>query len=678
MLTARGFWFLVVALFALAIGLGGGRAFLALLALPFLLLGNPPEIPDVPPSAFLALLGLTLLLWFAWEAFFFTLRTHDLRSRVRVVRELGEARGPVTTLWAGGPFVVRTAVLLDGAPGLPYAAVADRLPFGAAVAGGDWEASGPLTAGEALHVEYHLRCDLPGAVRFEGVRLRTGDLCGFFHHVTFLPCVQVLRVLPRLADRHQTPGLKRHNHLLPPGSHRLHRPGSGSELLDLRDYQPGDPPRTIAWKVSARRDKLITKEFESEVPVRCTLFLDTSAAVRLPSTGGKAVQRLVEIAAGAARSAASSRDLVGLCLFDENGVEVIRPDRHGAHLTRLLRRLAEAAALAPSAARADPEALLPLAYAFAEETYPERLAPELNAVPFWLEWVASFPGYWRGKVGPLTDVYRNRAFIARLFVRDLPLACLGSAFFLALADGGEGGVPDWLLSFLVLCGAGFPPAGLLALLAIDALAGRQRRLARWRKRLAALLAARHGLTPGGVETLLEDNDAFSLHLQRFLAEHQVPYLLPPYDDRGRYLFASPEKVQVLASALLRAVAHGHDNELFVLLADLLETEDELAPLLNAVKVALSRHHQVVLVCPWPPGLPPPGDEEEPPPDPRHLKHESLEAALRRRLGAAYRKVRRTFSRLGVPVVCAAGEEAIPLILDRLDRLRAAAVRSPRR
>ena len=56
---------------------------------------------------------------------------------------------------------------------------------------------------------------------------------------------------------------------------------------------PGDPPRTIAWKVSARRDRLITKEFESEVPVRCTLFLDTSvvgaravaAATRRPRDG---------------------------------------------------------------------------------------------------------------------------------------------------------------------------------------------------------------------------------------------------------------------------------------------------------------------------------------------------------------------------------------------------------
>ena len=40
---------------------------------------------------------------------------------------------------------------------------------------------------------------------------------------------------------------------------RLHR---GDELATLRDYQAGDPQRHIAWKASARHDKLLVKDFE--------------------------------------------------------------------------------------------------------------------------------------------------------------------------------------------------------------------------------------------------------------------------------------------------------------------------------------------------------------------------------------------------------------------------------
>jgi uncharacterized protein (DUF58 family) len=38
--------------------------------------------------------------------------------------------------------------------------------------------------------------------------------------------------------------------------------GAGDELAMLRDYQPTDPLRSIAWKASARHDTLLVKEFE--------------------------------------------------------------------------------------------------------------------------------------------------------------------------------------------------------------------------------------------------------------------------------------------------------------------------------------------------------------------------------------------------------------------------------
>jgi uncharacterized protein (DUF58 family) len=645
MLTARGFWFLFAGVLVLFIGLFARQ-----------------------PA--LTLMGLSVGLWFGWEWLMFLARLRGVQGRLRVVRQVRDERGPVAALWSGRTFEVRAAVALEGPTSLPYAAVSERIPFGVEAVDGATAAGGPLAEGEPLGVSYRIRCPSVGQVRFEGLRLRLADLQGFFYAVAFVPGVKVYRVLPALVDHEgRAVGVKRHNRLPPPGVHRLRRPGSGSELLDLRDYLPGDPPRTISWKTSARRDRLITKEFESEVPVRCTLFVDASASVRLPSAGGKPVQRLAEIAAAVAQASAAARDLTGLCLFDENGVRVLaRPDRSGPHLSRLLQILADAAALAPADARVDPALLLPSAYALAREVYPDQLRAEVNALPWLFKWFGGFPGHWRHRAGWLGALFRRKGRITLLLARDLPLLLSLSAVLLLvfLGDDGVTAAAAALLLSPVLVASALLFWPLATLLTIG-----QRRRARWRKHLAALLAARHGLLPGGVEALMEDEDALSLHLQRFLAEHQVPYVLPLYDEQGRFRFAAPQKVPVLAAALLRSVAHGHDNELFVLLADLLELDDQLGPLLKAVRVALGRHHQVLVVCPWPPGVPPPDEQEDEdaPPRPTATLREALEQATRRRFHGAFRRLRRTFGRLGVPVLCAAAGEAVPLILDRIDRLR---------
>jgi uncharacterized protein (DUF58 family) len=663
MLTPRGRWFLLAGLVLLS-----GAALGQFLA--DIVSWQEPIILRNTSQA--AMLAVALLLWFGWEWFQFAYRARLMVGQLEVVREVGDQRGPVQALWCGRTFRVRVTVRAPEGVRFPYLVLEDRLPYGAELARGTPQIEGGLEAGGAVSLEYSVRVAAAGRVRFEGLRVRLADLQGFFYRSTFVPAVAVYRVLPPIVGtRGQRATLKRQNLLLPPGYHRHRRPGSGSELLDLRDYLPGDPPKTIAWKVSARRDRLITKEFESEVPVRCTLFVDTSNSVRLGAPGENALAELVRIGAAVAQSTVRSRDLTGLCLFDDTAAHIVRPARGRRHLAHLLNLLTDAAGLPATTGLAPVEGLIPLAHAFAGQVYPEMLRPSANRVPFWLPWLVPPPPY----------VLRNPRWRDR-FYRWLPW--LLPLYAVAAITVCVGGVLAVLLSLDTLDVPAALAWGILAALglALPFLVVRapglwlfpaRRRLYRWRKQLAALLSVRHGLAPGGLEILLENDEACSLHVQRFLAEHHVPFSLPLYDPRGRYLFAAPGKVTVLADALTRAVGKEHDNELFVLLADLLELTDALAPLLRAVKVALGRHHRVLVVCPWPP--------EIPVPDSRALGEdgagapvdEDVEAALKRTTRARYHRafhdIRRTFGRLGVLVVCARTGDSPRLILERLELLR---------
>jgi uncharacterized protein (DUF58 family) len=664
--TPRAWWFLITTLIAFSVGV------------------FTRYLP-------LTLLGLTLLFWFIWEWLIFSLRIRTTLRRVRVERAVLDAHGPVRMLWAGQTFTVQIRVSIPERgwawlryvglqPSLPHIAVTDPVPFGVertdCEPGARPRIDGPLRISDTMILAYTIRCGTVGSARFEGVRVQLADLQGFFYHSTFLRAPQILRILPRVVDHDaHSNNNKRHNQLPPPGMHRLRQPGSGSELLDLRDYLPGDPPRTIAWKVSARRDRLITKEFESEVPIRCTLFVDTSGSVRLPTRRGTPLQRLVEIAAAVLRSNSDRRDLTGLCLFDEQTATSIRPDRSSSHVTRLLNLLTDAASLAPVTRQADPERLLPLAYGFAEEVYPDLLRPERNAMPFWLYWLGAFPGNWRRRVGLLRYLHRRKLdffwMALTLIPFNLLLINILVGFLIQPYERAALTVVSSLVSFLILLLA------ITVLVLTLFLSGRQRRLASQRKRLAALLSVRYGMGPGGLEAMLEDEDLLVLQMQHFLSDHRVPYNLPLYDREGRYLFAAPEKVPVLGRALIEAVGRGRDNELFVLLADVLELDEHLEPLVQAMRVALGRHHQVILISPWPAGLDLPGKETTAARPPRRAPVPDIRARTERLLSqvtqesylAAYHRVHRRLSGLGVTMICAAGNEAVPLILQRMDRLR---------
>ena len=635
MLTPRGWLFFVAVLGLLGLALAVG-------------------------NSLLALVGLTLLSWFLASWLFFVVRLRLVLPRLSVEREIRDPSGPVDSLWAGQTFSISAQLRSESFLGLPYVRIEDRVPPVLERTSGNNRNAGPLAPKQPLEVSYAVSCPSPGRIRFDGLSVQITDLQGFFLHHHFVRNVTSYRVLPALTDaRGQIPAVKRHNLLPLLGHHPHRRPGTGSELLDLRDYLPGDPPKTIAWKASARRGRLMTKEFDSEVPIRCTLFVDTSNSVRIGGAGNNALARIVNIVAAVAQANTAGRDLTGLCQFDDRQVHYVRPGRGQRHLIHLFQLLADAAGLSASVAQFSVSSLFPLAYGLAQEIYPEYLSREVNAMPWWLAWWAPQPAY----------TIRRPPLVARSWWA-FPWV--------------------WLRRLTRRIYLTFNQALFVRF------SRRHHRHYRWRKQLAAILSVRYSLAPGGLASLLEDDHLCSQYLQRFLNDHQVPIPMPLYDIHGRYLFASPGKVEVLTKAFLRAVARGRDNELFVILADLLELGDHLGKIMAAVKVALARHHQVMIVCPWPVGIALPRTRRQESGirgqesgirghEPALISDSWLLASggfsdsatvqglLQRteivRFQRAYHHLRRSFARLRVPVLCAKSDDSVPLILNRLERLR---------
>ncbi len=623
--------------------------------------------------------ALALLVLFGGQWLYFALLVEGLRGRLQVKRRLWQGGRPVETLWARLPFTVELTVTNRSRWFPAFLLVEDVFAPGTTVCGGTTRWGIRLDAGQSVVLRYERRAPALGSVRCEGVQVIAVDGQGFFQHRWMLREGRQWWVLPLLSDEEgRQRALKPFNLLPPPGMHRWRRPGTGSELLDLRDYQPGDPPKMVAWKVSARREQLITKEFESDVPVRCLLFVDGSESMRLGEAGERGVERLAEAAAVLGQAAASHRDLVGLVCFDARGVGVLPPARTRQHLLRFLQSLAQMAA---RPARSQNPALTDLTrqvWLRAQHLYPELLQPPGNGLPLSRLWQPLLDRRW-GWLVPLIMVANLLLLILLPAWRS---TCLESAAAFTRWSFPSAHWTTHLLVFLigavVLSLGPFVFASSFWLLygSRDLLGSGRRRLTR-RKQLAALLAFQQGTGPASIERLMHDDEAFLAALRRFLQEHQVPVIVPWYDLPQQQQYQQPEKIAVLAQALLRAVGQARDNELYVILADLARDSGALTPLITACRVARARHHHVLVIVPGPPGpassSPAASGRRSSAPAMKPAGLSSAEA-IQQRLAQrdyerAFQQMRRQLVAVGAAVLRLDADDPLPVVLERLDRLR---------
>ncbi|MBN2587531.1 MAG: DUF58 domain-containing protein [Candidatus Fermentibacteraceae bacterium] len=115
--------------------------------------------------------------------------------------------------------------------------------------------------------------------------------------------------------------------------------GHGMEFSDLRPYVEGDDPKTIDWNVFARTRSPFVKVFTEERELMVLLLVDLSGSLRFGSLNLTKAERVAEVAAVLALSAAESNDRVGMLTFSDAVHDYVQPDKGRKHALSLVRRI---------------------------------------------------------------------------------------------------------------------------------------------------------------------------------------------------------------------------------------------------------------------------------------------------------------------------------------------------
>ncbi|MBX7120198.1 MAG: DUF58 domain-containing protein [Gemmatimonadaceae bacterium] len=127
------------------------------------------------------------------------------------------------------------------------------------------------------------------------------------------------------------------------GLHRSPKKGFSVEFAEHRPYQPGDDLRFMDWKVAARADKWLIKQYEEETNVRATVVVDVSRSMDWRS-GPQLLTKLAyaeRLAAALTLLLIRQRDSVGLIRFDDRLRSVVTPKSRTVQWKRILTALAE-------------------------------------------------------------------------------------------------------------------------------------------------------------------------------------------------------------------------------------------------------------------------------------------------------------------------------------------------
>lgn len=197
----------------------------------------------------------------------------------------------------------------------------------------------PRSSATWTTLRYHYRPGRRGRAAFGDILLWRPSPLGLWWVRQKLSAAASVPVYPDFSML-ETDGLRAshpHSRLL--GTRRRPRRGEGLEFHQLREYQPGDTLRQIDWKATARRNALISREYQEEQDQQLIVLLDGGQRLALPVAGLTGFDHGLNAGLLLAWSALRQGDRPGALVFSSEEERWIPPVRGHHGVNRLLNGL---------------------------------------------------------------------------------------------------------------------------------------------------------------------------------------------------------------------------------------------------------------------------------------------------------------------------------------------------
>ncbi|MFP4499140.1 MAG: DUF58 domain-containing protein [Vulcanimicrobiota bacterium] len=174
-----------------------------------------------------------------------------------------------------------------------------------------------------------------GKYKFGNIAVRVHGILGLVGRQFKINGEKEIRVYPNIRDISSYLLLARRGRLTEVGLKRSRIYGMGTEFEYLKEYQPDDEYRKINWKATARRNRLITSQYEIERSQNIFIVIEAGRMMTSRVDGIAKFDYALNAALMLSYIAMDRGDNVGLMVFDED-VKAYLPPGKGKKQLRLI------------------------------------------------------------------------------------------------------------------------------------------------------------------------------------------------------------------------------------------------------------------------------------------------------------------------------------------------------
>lgn len=215
--------------------------------------------------------------------------------------------------------------------------IIDEIPFQFQTR--DTEFNMTVESGKSKTVGYIVHPVKRGGYNFGALNIFVKSPIGFIQKRVRFSQDMIVPVYPSFLQMRKYELLAISNNLTNTGIKKIRKIGNNAEFDQIKEYVSGDDIRTINWKATARKNKLMINQYQDEKSQQVYSVIDMGRIMKMPFEGLSLLDYAINASLVISNIAMLKQDKAGIVTFSHKVQSVLLADRRNAQLQKIMELL---------------------------------------------------------------------------------------------------------------------------------------------------------------------------------------------------------------------------------------------------------------------------------------------------------------------------------------------------